>query len=247
MVTGLTVQPFEWETQTNKLFLLLSFLVMVSAWLAANQSAASRRALGAAGVIASTLLVVHAVAMQAVYYRAHHEVYAALGDELAPVLAWLREATPADAVVLANPALPVRSALVGMYAGRFTFVSEPSLAVSLIPQQEIEDRYLLAMAAFGFGEEGLRQVVRHNRGGLLLGTQAPGDAASDVATGPSVQRLAQRYRRLLGGTEPLPPSPFRVDYIVAARAELARLRADVVGRPREVYGNEAFVILGVRP
>jgi hypothetical protein len=251
VVSGLTVQPFEWETQTNKLLLLLSFLVMVSAWLAACDTAVrpGPRVVTAVGALTAALLIAHAVALQSAYYSRHHDAYARMGREVGSLLTWLREATPPDAVVLANPASPVQSDLITTYGGRFAFVSEPFLAVSLIPQREIEDRYVVAMAAFGFGEDGLEQVLQHNRGALLLGSQALPQyvARHETAVAESVKRVGQRYRRILAGVEAAPASRFRLDYILATRAEAARLRGDVAAHAREIQGSEAFVILAVRP
>lgn len=253
VVTGRTVQPFHWETYTNKVSLLLSFCVLAADGLAVLERAAERFRLRAVltgvgvstGLVITALLIAHGVLLQANYYRVHRARFADV-QEIGPVLEWLRRAAPRDAVVLADPATPLLSELVAVYGQRFTYLSETFFAVSLLPQREIDDRYLIAMRVFGFDEQGLQRVLGYRNGFLFLGIQVRPEyhLGDDRAIRRHLEEVAARYRRIVAGLEPLPsPLPFGLDYMLATSAQLPAIRQDVVGSARPVFSNGRFHLL----
>ena len=252
LLTGKTVQPFHWETQTNKAAMLLSFFVVVSAGLhafrsARRQSSGSRPWRWTVGLVAASVVLVvtaHAALLQENYYQKNRERVSWLQD-LGPALEWLKRATPPDSVVLANPANPLLSELISVYAQRFTYLSEPFFTVSLIPQREIDDRYLSAMWIFGFGEAGLQEVLRHTSGSLFLGIQVLPyfHRGEDREIRRHLEGIAERYRVLASGGA-TPAAPFRLDYLLVGVEDRLALRREPLVR-REVYSDGRYQILEV--
>lgn len=253
LLTGRTVQPFHWETQTNKVLMLLALFMMTGAGLSRLEagSVAWRRlrpVVGLGGAAVAVIAIAHAGLVQENYYRVNRGTYAGL-QELGPALAWLRQATPADAVVLANPAVPLRSELITVYAQRYAYVSEPFFNVSLVPQREVDDRYLVAMLAFGVDEAGLQRVLHHGSGSLFFGMHAlPGyHRGDDRMIREHLVQIGERYRQFAAGGEPSPiPRRYRLDYLLVSAGERPRIREDVAGATREVYADGRFQILALQ-
>jgi hypothetical protein len=253
VLTGRTVQPFHWETQTNKVAMLLSFLVVVGAGLTALERAPEpwrRRAtmaVRATGVAALGVLLLHGWLVQENHYAKHRDRFVAL-QPLGPALRWLRTATPYDSVVLCHPAEPLRSELVTVYAQRYTYLSEPFFTVSLLTQREIDDRYLVAVRTLGLQEAEVRRVLDHNSGALFLGMQVlpyyhRGD---DRGVRRHLEHVAARYRRVNAGEEPFVEPPYRLDYVLVSAEELARLNPGRTRLGREVFGDGRFHVFEVR-
>ncbi|MBI3635631.1 MAG: hypothetical protein HY216_05350, partial [Candidatus Rokubacteria bacterium] len=245
VLTGRTVQPFHWETQTNKVVMLLSAFVIVAAWRASRPRLTGRRIGIAAAAAAAALLIAHAALLQTNYYRANRAAIAGL-QELGPALAWLRTSTPRDAVVVTNPEIPLRSELVTVYGQRFAILSEPFFMMSIIPLREIDARLTFAARVFGLGDDGFRRVLDHGNGSLFFGMYSlpyyhRGD---DAVVRRHLDEVAERYRTrtaAAGATD----VRFRVDYVLVGADERRALDLGALGAAREVYSDGRFAVLAV--
>jgi hypothetical protein len=250
ILTGRTLQPFHWESQTNKA--LLEIAIVVAVWFVVR-GAASRVVLFAGRVVCATVIAVilaHGWTTQSRYLDSRRDEFVALQPLGAP-LRWLAEHTSPTDVVLVNPLRFEWADYVTTISGNYTYISEPFFFASFLSRDEVERRYLGALRFYGASSEEVRGFLGWFNGAHLLGMQGVPwqvPTADLAAVTRYLDDLQRRYDRGHERTAWESVSDFKLDYVLMRADEKDRLirripRSDI----DQVYDDGRFAIWRVPP
>ena len=243
LITGRTVQPFHWESQTNKL--ALEIALVMGAWYLARSASALRRPGAVFCAVGVAVLLAHGWALQDRYVEAKRAEFSE-AQRLGPALRWLADNTSPSDVVLVNPLHFDWAEYVTTVSGNYTYISEPFFFASFITRGEVERRYLGGLRFFGATPEEASAFANWLDGAHFLGMQG---MPSQVPTADRafvaryVQDVLGRYHRDANQDPWKDVGDFKLDYVLLHRDDKARViqriaPADV----HQVFDDSDFVI-----
>lgn len=245
LLTGRTVEPFHWESQTNKMFLEIA--LVLGAWQVVR-SAGSRAATVAGHALCGigiAVLLAHGWALQDRYLNSRRDEFVSL-QQLGPPLRWLEEHTaPAD-VVLVNPLHFEWADYVTTISGNYTYTSEPFFFASFLTRDEVEQRYLGALRFFGASPEEVKGFLGWFNGAHFLGMQGVTwqvPTADLAAVRRYLDDLQQRYERGDDRTIWQSVGGFKLDYVLMRADEKSRvIHQTSPSEIHQVYDDGRFAI-----
>jgi hypothetical protein len=243
LLTGRTVQPFHWESQTNKV--ILEVALVLGTWHIMRRFGAPRGATVALCTISVAALLVHGWGIQNRYLDAKRAEFAAL-QRLGPPLQWLADHTDSTDVVLVNPLRFEWADIVTTVTGNYTYVSEPFFYASFLTRDEVERRYLGGLRFYGATPEEMAGFGRWLSGAHFLGmagmpSQVP--TADQRLVHAYLADLQRRYVQAQPGSAWDGVRDFKLDYVLLQADEIARVTPRVQPATiQQVYHDGQFVI-----
>lgn len=271
LLTGRLLQPGHWQNYSNKTMLIIAAAAAVG-WLVSSGrlgrlSLHARRGDFITGAVMG-LLVVAATLQQTHYYDRWKGPYAEWQSLAAP-LQWLSSHAPKDSVVLTDPFgwfgagrpfhfedLDQKKSGDGVPSKADTYITErevlvysnsqvylPSMANTLLAEQEVRHRYLAALNFFGYGEGDVGRFIRFRQGSFFRGMES-WIRADEPHLGEKAISSAEAAYQEIRQKDPIDALRlYRVDYVLVDRASTAASRlGSYRGRLQEVYSDDRFAI-----
>ncbi|MBI4620233.1 MAG: hypothetical protein HY739_08740 [Desulfobacterales bacterium] len=174
IITGKTIEPYHWQSYTNKIFLVMAIFVLFHGFLSKwtkNYPPGTERA-GKKIIFSLLCLVILFLGFiqQNNYYKINIESNRKVQTMAAP-LRWIEKNTSKDAVILTYPPHLANSQLITTHTEKYVYISDPFFITSLLSDREIEERYLFALSFFGVAEDKAEEFFKMLDGGLFKGMQ----------------------------------------------------------------------------
>lgn len=251
IITGKVMFPGHWMGYSNKTVLIVSLFVSLknireSVFIRKINNVKWSKYL--IFFVYSIVLFLVAFQQQENFYKSHKDYYSQK-QSMADVFMWLRNYTDKEDVVLTDPftsSFPEPDDVL-LYAHNFVFL--PISVGTLRSKEDLEDRYLICLALFGYNEkEAEEKAFSFQDGKFFIRMRAIAEYGGGVIDPLYVDYLKKRYVQIIKDTELKVLNKYRLDYILLnknnySQERLLRRYGNLV--LTKTYEDNIFVIIKI--
>ena len=232
VITGKTVEPFHWQSFTNKIFIIICFFVCISFILERFKQAGYCRwfiSLLKRKIVFICLcfmFLAMGLTQQNLYYASRSEDFRKY-QVMAPVLKYIHKVLPADSVILTDPLEFNQERFISVTTKNYPYTSSSFFTTSSISLEEIEKRYFAALDFFGYGSLEAEVLFNYMDGGVFRGMQVHlAYGGTEKKNQAYINSLKQQYARLIENRDIRSSlrrlAEFKVDYLLIKNDSLER-------------------------